>query len=93
MTTQAPPPPRDDEWGDGAHEPRPEVVSTDLFAYQRYTFFKVFQLRVLLALCGFIVVLATLDYLFKSSHLKDVLPLVIPLFTFVIGYATRPESN
>ena len=92
MASQGSPSPRHDgEWGDGTHEPPPEVVPTGLSAYQRYTFFKVFQLRVLFVLCGFVVVLATLDFLYKSSHLKEVLPLVLPLFTFVIGYATRPD--
>jgi hypothetical protein len=83
---------------DQAHpsqKPKSEDVSWQIF-------WKNFQVKVLMMLCIFIIILLIIDvitsYLLPGAqngkdYITSVLTYILPLFTFVLGMGTRPPNQ
>jgi hypothetical protein len=79
---------------DQAHpsqKPKSEDVSWQIF-------WKNFQVKVLMMLCIFIIILLIIDVITshflpgKKDYITSVLTYILPLFTFVLGMGTRPPN-
>jgi len=80
------------DWGEAQLTTTPLRQQSDYVT--TYRFFKQFQINILILLVIFVTVLLLFDSTFLSNKpvAKEILPLILPLFTFVLGMGTRARE-
>ena len=61
--------------------------------FKAFQFFKYFQIAVLALLCIFIIIILLFEAYLSKEYLKETMPYVLPLFTFVLGMSTQTRNS